>query len=321
MSLHHSQFINAAALGGLRIDTVTEGKLMRVKADGDKGGKRSGAYRYFGDSDNPAGIWWNWKNGAMGTWVARERMTPAEAAAHRERIRQAKIEREAEQAKQWQANAIRNRDLFDGAEPITVGDPVALYLAGRGLSVPDTRSLRFEPALEYWEDGKLRGLLPAMLAAVARPSGEVVAIHRTYLTWDGRKADVPTVKKLTGTSGPLTGAAIRLGKPQMRFDGLPGLAVAEGIETALAVTAMHDIGCWAAVSAHGLQSFEWPIEVKNLYVMGDNDASGTGQAAAERLARNAASKGVTARIHIPETVGQDWADVALARAKAAREVA
>lgn len=44
MSLYHTQFINAAALGGLRIDTVTEGKLVRVKADGDKGGKRSGAY-------------------------------------------------------------------------------------------------------------------------------------------------------------------------------------------------------------------------------------------------------------------------------------
>ncbi|KDD84075.1 toprim domain protein [Bordetella bronchiseptica MBORD678] len=309
MSLHHLQFINAAALGGLRIDTVTEGKLMRVKADGDKGGKRSGAYRYFGDSDNPSGIWWNWKNGAMGTWVARERMSPTESAAHRERIRLAKIEREAEQARQWQVNAIKNHDLFAGAHAITVDDPVALYLAGRGLPIPDTTSMRFEPALEYWDDGKLLGLFPAMLAAVAAPSGEVVAIHRTYLTWDGRKADVPTVKKLTGTSGPIAGAAIRLGRPQTRPDGQPGLAVAEGIETALAVTAMHGIGCWAAVSAHGLQSFQWPAEVKNLYVMGDNDASGTGQDAAERLAKHAAGKGLTARVHIPETVGQDWADV------------
>lgn len=315
MSLHHLQFINAAALGGLRIDTVTEGKLMRVKADGDKGGKRSGAYRYFGDSDNPSGIWWNWKNGAMGTWVARERMSPTESAAHRERIRQAKIEREAEQARQWQANAIKNRDLFEGAHAITAGDPVALYLAGRGLAVPDTPSLRFEPALEYWDDGKLLGLFPAMLAAVAAPTGEVVAIHRTYLAWDGRKADVPTAKKLTGTSGPLAGAAIRLGKPQIRPDGRPGLAVAEGIETALAVTAMHGIGCWAAVSAHGLQSFQWPAEVKNLYVMGDNDASNTGQMAAERLAKEAAGKGLTARVHIPETVDQDWADVLMDRAR------
>ncbi|WP_445658347.1 DUF7146 domain-containing protein [Achromobacter sp. NCFB-sbj8-Ac1-l] len=309
MSLHYSQFSNAAALGGLRIDTVTEGKLMRVKVDGDRGGKRSGAYRYFGDSDNPSGIWWNWKSGAMGTWVARERMSPAESAAHRERIRLAKIEREAEQARQWEAHAIKNRDLFEGAAPITAGDPVALYLAGRGLPIPDTPSLRFEPALAYWEDGKLMGLFPAMLAAVARPTGEVVAVHRTYLTWDGRKADVPTVKKLTGTSGPMSGAAIRLGRPQTRPDGRPGLAVAEGIETALAVMAMHGIGCWAAVSAHGLQSFEWPGEVQNLYVMGDNDASNTGQDAAQRLAMHAAGKGLTARVYIPERVGQDWADV------------
>ncbi len=313
MSLHYAQFIDAAALGGLRIDTVTEGKLMRVKVDGDRGGKRSGAYRYFGDSDNPSGIWWNWKNGAMGTWVARERMSPAESAAHRERVRLAKIEREAEQARQWEAQAIKNRDLFAGARAITAGDPVALYLAGRGLPIPDTPSLRFEPALHYWEDGELLGLYPAMLAAVSRLDGEVVAIHRTYLTWDGRKANVPTVKKLTGTSGPLTGAAIRLGRSQTRPDGRPGLAVAEGIETALAVTAMHGVACWAAVSAHGLQSFQWPAEVQNLYVMGDNDASNTGQDAAQRLARHAAGKGLTARVHIPETVGQDWADVLMDR--------
>jgi putative DNA primase/helicase len=91
--------------------------------------------------------------------------------------------------------------------------------------------------------------------------------------------------------------------------------VAEGIETSLAVTAMHSIGCWAAVSAHGLQSFQWPAEVKNLYVMGDNDSSNTGQMAAERLAKEAASKGLTARVHIPETVGQDWADVLMDRAR------
>ena len=97
--------------------------------------------------------------------------------------------------------------------------------------------------------------------------------------------------------------------------------MAEGIETALAVTALHGIGCWAAVSAHGLQSFQWPAEVKNLYVMGDNDASGTGQDAAQRLAKDAAAKGLTARVHIPEAVGQDWADVVFARTKTAKEVA
>ena len=69
------------------------------------------------------------------------------------------------------------------------------------------------------------------------------------------------------------------------------------------------------MSAHGLTTFEWPAEVKNLYVMGDNDASGTGQTAAKRLAKQAASKGLIARVHIPEETGQDWADVLISRVR------
>ena len=56
-----------------------------------------------------------------------------------------------------------------------------------------------------------------------------VALHRTYLTADGRKADVPSVKKLTGAAGPLAGACIPLHKPARGCIG-----IAEGIETALA---------------------------------------------------------------------------------------
>jgi putative DNA primase/helicase len=304
----HAQFIDAAALAGLHIDSVESGRMVRVKVDSDRGAKRSGTYRFF-DDDNPTGIWWNWKTGTTGVWVARERMPAAEAVAHRERMRLAKIQRDADQAKQWQMNAIANAAMFAKAQPLSANDPVARYLASRGLAAPQTEGLRYAPALPYWHDGQMVELYPAMLAEVRRLDGKVVAIHRTYLTPDGRKADLPTVKKLTGTSGALAGAAIWLGSPHIRPDGQPGLAVAEGIETALAVTAIHGIGCWAAVSAHGMTTFEWPDGVRNLYVMGDNDESNTGQQAADKLAKRAAAKGLTARVHIPRETGHDWADV------------
>ncbi len=64
--------------------------------------------------------------------------------------------------------------------------------------------------------------------------GEAVAIHRTYLTADGCKAPMEQVKKITKTSGSMSGACIQLGAPQ-RVDSprRRQLGVAEGIEIGL----------------------------------------------------------------------------------------
>src|SRR3546814_7694219 len=86
--------------------------------------------------------------------------------------------------------------LWNSAAPITEHDPVGQYLANRGLAVPNTGVLRFHAGLDYWHDGHCIGQFPAMLGVVTSPAGELVTIHRTYLTSDGHKAPVPTVKKL-----------------------------------------------------------------------------------------------------------------------------
>lgn len=120
------------------------------------------------------------------------------------------------------------------------------------------------------------------------------------------------VKKLTATAGPLAGASVKVGHSVMRPDGRPGLGIAEGIETAIAASILSGVSTWSCVSAHGLETFTPPAEVRNLYVFADHDESGVGQRAAERVARRLAAQGLTVRILMPDAVG-DWNDELQAR--------
>lgn len=302
----------ALTYGGLVPGEIVAGHLIRCKVEGDHGGKKSGAYRLF-DDDFPVCVWWNWKTSTAGVWVDSNRpLTEAERHHQRERVEQARRERHAEQVAQW----ARNRDyvsaLWAQGRALTDSDIVALYLEHRGLMVPHTDALRFHPALDYWhEDGHMTRH-PAMLAAVTDASGNLVAVHRTYLDADGCKASVPTAKKLTRTTGPMAGASIKLGAPALRPDGRLGLGVAEGIETALAASLLAGIPVWPCVSAHGLEAFDPPPGVHHLYVMGDRDDSGTGQKAAAILAHRAAAAGLVARVLLPDAVG-DWNDELVSR--------
>lgn len=310
---HEQAFIADAARGGLRIQHLVFDKLARCKAEGDRGGKESGWYRFFPDGI-AGGIWGNWKTGETGTWTAKDaaRMTSSEQATHRARIEQARRERDAEQRQQWAKNRERNQSLWESAVPLTASDPVALYLARRGLPMPTAPALRYSPDQPYYEGGQLVGRFPAMLGALTDAGGCLVTVHRTFLTADGRKAAVPTPRKLMPASAPMAGASIKLGDPMPYKSGL-ALGIAEGIETALSVGVLYGLPCWSAVSAGGMEKAHIPAGVTSLFVMGDHDRSGVGQKAAESLARRAAALGITARACIPAPPGHDWNDELLGR--------
>ena len=303
--------------GGLLPDTITAGKLMRCKVDGDRGGKKSGAYRLF-DDERPTCWWQNFKTGETGVWMAASDrpMTDMERNRQRQRIEQAKKERQQEQAEQWGRNHGKITAMWNAAQPLTEASAAGVYLDRRGLVVPNTEALRFVPRLDYWHDGELIGRYPVMLAAVTDPAGDLVALHRTFITSEGDKAPVPTVKKLTHTAGLMAGASIKIGAPVPRPDGGLGLGVAEGIETAIAAAMLGGVPVWPCVSAHGLAAFVLPASVRNLYVFADNDENNTGQDAAARLADRAVRSGVVARVLIPEAAG-DWNDELQARRAAA----
>jgi putative DNA primase/helicase len=144
--------------------------------------------------------------------------------------------------------------------------------------------------------------LPAMLALIRQPDGKPVLVHRTYLGPDG-KADITSPRRMMAGTIP-KGSAIRLAPYTCR------LGIAEGIETALAVTRDFTIPCWSACNADMLAGFAWPDDVTELHIFGDNDLKYGGQAAAFALAHRVATHrhAPAVQVHIPPTPGDDWLD-------------
>lgn len=215
--------------------------------------------------------------------------------------------------------AIRSRltAIVRGSVPIS--DPSAelgrRYLVGRGLD-PNEVALRFHASLAYYEAKVFVGHFPAIVALVKSPLGMPVSIHRTYLSTEGRKADVGSPKKLCehASDRPLQGAAIRL------YPAGRTLAVAEGIETAMAVTKLTGVPCWATMTAGLMEKFVPPSGVEKVLIFADKDRpsryhpQGHGQEASRKLAENLWKIGVKAGVRLPPLdipdgqKGIDWLD-------------
>lgn len=163
------------------------------------------------------------------------------------------------------------------------------YLKARGLNLEPPDTLR----LAVWEAG------PMMLARVQDVNGALTGLHLTLLTWD---ASARLTKRLA-TGSRVSGAAIQLypleaGKP---------LALAEGIETALAVHEATGWPAWACVSATGLERVALPPEAKEVVICADHDQAGL--EAARKLAHRLLGEGRRVRLAVPPVAGKDWLDV------------
>lgn len=197
------------------------------------------------------------------------------------------------------------------------------YLEFRGLCglSPLPCDVRLHPDLPYWFPGPEGkpvelGRYPALLALVRNLDGKVRGLHRTYLQPNGQgKARVLSpageplsAKKLLALApGATRGAAIRL--YPVTEEGK--LAIAEGIETALAVSRVNPgWPCWSAMFAGNLAQFELPAGVESIAIMADNDSNQCGQEAAKALARRLFQlpKPPTIRLLIPNSPEMDWLD-------------
>lgn len=282
------------------------GQILRFSTNG-KPTDKAGWLKVF--PDGVGAVFGCNREGTSFVWQERDKDAPTPSRLERAQAHQiaqeARQQANAEQARQRAEKGAKLIKLWNSTAALTGSDPASLYLKSRGLAVPTAAALRYHGGLDYWHEGKHIGKFPAMLAGVTSPDGKPVTIHRTFLTPDGRKATVPTVKKLCPTAGAMAGASIKIGAPQVRPCGGLGLGVAEGIETALGASMLFGVPVWAAVSASGLESFVPPSNARNIYIFADNDESGAGQEAAKNLAERL--NRFTVRIHTPSVVG-DWAD-------------
>jgi putative DNA primase/helicase len=87
------------------------------------------------------------------------------------------------------------------------------------------------------------------------------------------------------------------------------LAVAEGIETTLAVVTACELPGWAALSAGGIRALILPAEATHVVICADNDRNAVGQHAAHDAAARWLTEGRRVRIALPPEQGTDFADL------------
>lgn len=224
------------------------------------------------------------------------------------------------------------RKLKAVSRAIREGDTSYRYLESRGLDMAELFPKLASRSLYTVDEG---GLLDTdtgqsyagMLGLVVDVNQEPVTVHRTFLVGfdSGKviKAGIPHNKKpMPVPEGrTLNGAAVRLFEP---VDGK--LAIAEGIETALAVTQFFGVPCWSTLSALGIETFELPAGINELTIFCDNDSadketgesglgSYTGQCAAwalvSRLRRT--NRKLKLSVHAPWGGATDFLEVILNR--------
>lgn len=184
-------------------------------------------------------------------------------------------------------------ELWNNAAP-AIGSPVQAYLHHRGICLPMPDALRFTE-LRYGRSGPKH---PVMLAAVTLRDGSLCGVQRTYLKPDGRgKLDVDAPKL---SLGRIAGGGIRLTPPSAK------LAVTEGIEDSLSVTALLGVSAWAAGGAGMLARMTFPPMVREVTVCGDADDAG--RAAVLKAAKAYAERGLTSRVLFPGAPHKDWND-------------
>lgn len=206
------------------------------------------------------------------------------------------IQRKAEES----IHAVRRSDaakrIWSEASPIG-GTFAENYLRGRGIACALPDSLRFHPRCYH---GPSQTSLPAMVALVE--GGEGFAIHRTFLSADGRgRAGLPNGDKMM--LGRVCGGAVKLS------DGPGRVVICEGIETGLSLLSGLLDGpmiVGAALSTSGMRSLRLPEGPGQIAIAADGDPQG--REAAKDLAKRAHGLGWRVSILDPGD-GRDFNDI------------
>ncbi len=180
------------------------------------------------------------------------------------------------------------------------GSPVETYLRGRGIVPPLPYSIRYLANAKHPETDKR---LPCMLSAVTKwPSNRVVAVHRTFLSYDGRSKANVTPAKLT--LGPIGGGAVRLAAASRDT-----LVICEGIETGLSLVRLLGFPVWACLSTGGMRAVTLPETLRQVIIAADHDKPGLEAAEAAKRRLQMLLVGCEVEVIKPDVAGQDFNDL------------
>ena len=200
--------------------------------------------------------------------------------------------------------------------------PAQRYFARRGLSKLTSlgKEILFHPNLVSWKTEKSNeknsedvfikeGYFPAIVSIVRNVKGEVLNIHRTYITEDGYKAEIQSPRKMGKEiiSLPVTGGAVQISPPAKI------MAVAEGLETTLAVLEGTGLAVNCVVNTSLMKSWMPTVGTRCVIIFADHDKNNAGVVAAQVLYDKLIKLGYICYIALPQDEDDlenvDWANV------------
>jgi len=244
---------------------IADGSIQRFHVPGDKAGTLNGWYVLYLDGI-ASGAFGSWKAGSAHTWCSREPVDAREAEQVRQRIEQARRQRQAEQHKRQQSAAEYANRLWRDARRADPGHP---YLITKGV-----------------RPYGLRQHGDALLVPLVR-NGVLANLQRIYL--DGSK------RFLSG--GIVTGCYSPLG---VITPGAP-LYVCEGWATGATIHADTGAAVACAMNAGNLRPAALALREKHphasLIIAGDDDRQTEGNPG--RMTANAAAVAVGGLVVFP----------------------
>lgn len=250
--------------------------------------------------DPPRIVWWSHADdNAADVW----RHLGLDGAMIRQETDAEKRKRQAEERAEHQRKMAFCADLWRETVPAE-GTLAETYLRARRIKGEIPRSVRFHPAapLKYPDPTSPPArLYPCMVAIATAADGKNAAgLHVTALKPDGSGKAAMGQGSARRMFGEFRGAAVQLGA----FPADGRLAVAEGIETALAFRDLRGVTTWATLSTAGLKTFMPPAGISHLTIAADGDPAGikAGRDLAERASRRCDV------LLSPAPENQDWAD-------------
>ena len=184
------------------------------------------------------------------------------------------------------------------AEPFA-GTLADRYLRSRAI-VPTGVAGRFDPRCQCGV-GAAKALAPALIVPIEDDAG-VVAIHRTFLSPDGRsKADMPEPKRMLGNPGC---GAVRWGG--IPVDGI--LRLGEGVEDAASVMNMLGDGqfVWPVLGIERYQAIAIPESIHTVVIYSQHGGEAT--RAIEHATPHLTANGRKLVSKLPPHAG-DWNDL------------